>query len=202
MDIFKKIISSIPKTYIISPTPSILFVQSSSSISSPLLFTSPSFPNSSTSSSAIPNPSSSFFSIPNPSSSSFSIPNPYLFSSHQNGSPILLHSSSFSSHSTSVESVSNNSICSYCKNIISSNTSEIICEGGHHCCNNCFEAAVKMAVKFKTSVVPCIVNNCKYYYSEETIKNNIPFSLLKELSIFSSSSSSLQIIEKGFLFIM
>jgi hypothetical protein len=78
----------------------------------------------------------------------------------------------------------NSPVCSNCKNPISKESPEIKCEGGHACCNICFQAGVNVAIRFKMYFVPCAVTRCENNYSEETTKSNIIVSLYEKLLLF------------------
>jgi hypothetical protein len=100
----------------------------------------------------------------------------------------------------------NSPICSNCKKQIPKKSPEIKCEGGHVCCNSCFQPAVNVAIRCKTYFIPCAVTGCENNYSEETIKNNIIVSLYEKLLLFkpnqtsfSSISSSSSLLPSPFL---
>jgi hypothetical protein len=82
-------------------------------------------------------------------------------------------------------------LCSNCKKQISEDSSQIKCEGGHVCCNACFQTAVGFSIKLKTNIVPCGVTGCENNYSEETVSDNISGTLYKRLSSFTTSVSQI-----------
>jgi hypothetical protein len=84
----------------------------------------------------------------------------------------------------------NSPLCSNCKRPISKESSEIKCEFGHVCCSSCFQTAVGMAMRFKTTNVPCAVTGCENSYSEETVDNNVSSKIGKQLSFFTQKETS------------
>jgi hypothetical protein len=82
-------------------------------------------------------------------------------------------------------------LCFNCKKQIPEESSEIKCEGGHVCCNNCFQIAVNVTIRCRGRVVPCVLDECGNVYSEEIVDNNVSYTVGKQLSAFNSSSSSL-----------
>jgi hypothetical protein len=81
----------------------------------------------------------------------------------------------------------NSPTCSNCKKPILGDSTQIKCEGGHGCCEICFDTAVDFANKYKQYRVACPVKNCVNFFSTESVKDNVKPQVFKKLSSFNQS---------------